>query len=112
MFNDQRIALYKQSLDEALRRHEEIVIFEEPASGKFVQFAVQSGDGEVIVDIPMEQLNETTYNWLQPHMEHMTDTQGNLISLQKTSKQNTPNTQPNTPNGYSQKYTNYQKHTT
>ncbi|MCW4012176.1 MAG: hypothetical protein NWF07_04195 [Candidatus Bathyarchaeota archaeon] len=86
MFSEQRIALYKQSLDEALRRYEQIVIFDDPASGKFVQFAVQAGDGEIIVDIPMEQLNDTTYQWLQPHMEHMTDTQGNLISLQKVIK--------------------------
>jgi len=58
MFSEERIALYKQSLDEALRRYEEIVIFEDPASGKFVQFAVQAGDGEVIVDIPPHGTND------------------------------------------------------
>jgi hypothetical protein len=86
MFSDQRIALYKQSLDEALRRHEEIVIFDDQANGKFVQFAVEASEGMVIMDIPMEQLNETTYNWLTPHMDHMSDTGGNLISLQRTFK--------------------------
>jgi len=62
MFSGQRIALYKHSLKEALRRREEVVIFEDPATGKFVQFAVEASEGVVIMDIPMEQLNETTYN--------------------------------------------------
>ena len=62
------------------------MIFDDTASGKFVQFAVEADEGDLIMDIPMEQLTETTYNWLLPHMEHMTDTEGNLISLQKTIK--------------------------
>ena len=87
MFSDQRIALYKQSLEKALSSWENVAIFEDPVSHMFVQFAIQAGDGDLWVDIPMEELNETTFAWLSPHMEKMYDTQGNLISLQKLIKE-------------------------
>ena len=40
-------------------------------------------DGKIFVDIPMAELNETTYEWLRPHMGTSTDSYGELISLQK-----------------------------
>ncbi len=86
MFTDQRVALYKRSLEDALRRNENVVIFDEPASGKFVQFAVQSGDGEIVVDIPVEELNDISFNWLKPHMEVTRDQKGEVVSLQKIIK--------------------------
>lgn len=88
MYTDQRIALYKQSLEEALRKNENFVIFDDPNSGKFVQFGVQSGDGELIVDIPMEEINETTFSWLRPHMETASDQKGEVVALQKIIKAN------------------------
>ncbi|TFH17989.1 hypothetical protein E4H04_04180 [Candidatus Bathyarchaeota archaeon] len=86
MFTDQRVALYKRSLEDALRRNENVVIFDEPAIGKFVQFAVQSGDGEIVVDIPVEELNDISFNWLKPHMEVTRDQKGEVVSLQKIIK--------------------------
>ncbi|MBD3172099.1 hypothetical protein GF326_06470 [Candidatus Bathyarchaeota archaeon] len=99
MNRDQRINLYKHSLEEAIRRDEKIVIFEDPSTGLFVQFAVEAQDNEIIVDIPINELNKTTYEWLRPQMEPMTDTEGELLSLQKTIK--SENTQ------YAAEYTEY-----
>jgi hypothetical protein len=86
MFTDYRIDLYRRTLDEALRKGEQVVIFEDPASGKFVQFAVESESRELIVDIPLEQMTETIYEWLRPHMEQAVDSKGNLMALQKIIK--------------------------
>jgi hypothetical protein len=86
MFTDYRIDLYRRTLDEALRKGEQVVIFEDPASGKFVQFAVESESRELIVDIPLEQMTETIYEWLSPHMEQAVDSKGNLMALQKIIK--------------------------
>ena len=86
MFTDYRIDLYRRRLDEALRKGEQVVIFEDPASGKFVQFAVESETREVILDIPIEQMNETIYEWLSPHMDQAVDSNGNLMALQKIIK--------------------------
>jgi len=83
MFTEQRIALYKQSLEEAIRKKEMFVIFDEPTSGKFVQFVVLVDDGNITVDIPMEELTETTFNWLKPHMGTATDDKGEIVALQK-----------------------------
>ncbi len=91
MFSEQRIEFYKQSLEKAIKAWENVAIFEDPVSNKFVQFAIQSGDGDLWVDIPMEELNETTLAWLSPHMEKIYDNHRNLISLQKLIK--TENTQ-------------------
>ena len=86
MFTDYRIDLYRRRLDEALRKGEQVVIFEDPATGRFVQFAVESESREVIVDIPLEQMTETIYEWLSPHMEQAVDSNGNLMALQKIIK--------------------------
>lgn len=86
MFTDYRIDLYRRRLEEALRKGEQVVIFEDPASGKFVQFAVESESREVILDIPLEQMTETIHEWLNPHMEQAVDSNGNLMALQKIIK--------------------------
>ena len=83
MFTEERIVLYKESLERAIRENETFVIFDEPGSGKFVQFVVQPLDGNITVDIPMEELTETTFNWLKPHMGTATDQMGEVVSLQK-----------------------------
>ena len=69
-----------------MRKGEQVVIFEDPANGKFVQFAVESESREVIVDISLEQMTETIYQWLSPHMEQTVDSKGNLMALQKIIK--------------------------
>lgn len=86
MDSSQRIALYKSSLEKAVQQSEEIVIFEDPASTKFVQFAVNAGEGLMWVDIPIQQLTQEQFNWLMPHMEKMHSTDGELLSLQKQVK--------------------------
>ena len=86
MFTDYRIDLYRRKLEEALRKFEEVVIFEDPASGRFIQFAVEPDSREVIVDIPVEQMTETIYEWLKPHMESAQDSNGNFMAFQKTIK--------------------------
>ena len=86
MFTDYRIDLYRRRLEEALRKLEQVVIFEDPASGRFVQFAIEPDSREVIVDIPIEQMTETIYEWLSPHMEPTQDSKGNLMALQKSIK--------------------------
>jgi len=86
MYTDYRIEHYRQKLEEAIRKNEKVVIFEDPESGRFVQFAIEAEAGEVIVDIPVEQMTETIYQWLSPHMEPAMDSRGNLISLQKNIK--------------------------
>ena len=86
MYTEYRIDLYRRRLEEALLKDEKVVIFEDPATGRFVQFAVEAEAGEVIVDIPVEQMNDTIYEWLRPYMEPVKDSEGNLVSLQKTIK--------------------------
>lgn len=86
MDSSQRIALYKNSLDEAIQKWEQVVILTDPASEKFVQFAVQAGEGLMWVDIPVQELSEEQYNWLLPHMEPMHASTGELLSLQKEIK--------------------------
>ena len=78
-----RIQLFKSSLEKAIEKWEQVVIFENPPSGKFVQFAVQSGEGLMWVDIPVQELSQEQYNWLLPHMMPMHSTDGELLSLQK-----------------------------
>ena len=79
----QRIQFFRAGLEKALRDSAEVVIFENPESGKFVQFAVQSGDEVLWVDIPFQQLNEEQHRWLQPYMEPANDANGQPMSLQK-----------------------------
>ena len=86
MFTEHRIDLYKRRLEEALRKDEKVVIFEDPATGRFVQFAVEAEEQIVILDIPVEQMNDQIYEWLRPHMQPAMDSRGNLIALQKTIK--------------------------
>ena len=86
MDSSQRIALYKASLEKAIEKWEQVVIFEDPSSKKFVQFAVQAGEGLMWVDIPVQELSQEQFNWLLPHMEKMHDSTGELLSLQKEVK--------------------------
>ena len=84
-----------------MRKGEQVVIFEDPANGKFVQFAVESESREVIVDISLEQMTETIYQWLSPHMEQTVDSKGKL------SNQIISSTLLSSQIGYSQRYTSY-----
>lgn len=86
MDSAQRIALYKNSLEKAIEKWEQVVVFQEPVSSKIVQFAVQAGEGLIWVDIPVQSLSSEQYNWLLPYMEPMHSTDGELLSLQKEVK--------------------------
>ena len=59
------------------------MIFEDPSSGKFVQFAVSAPEKTLVVDIPLMNLSKQEYDWLGQHMEIMTDSTGNPLSYQK-----------------------------
>lgn len=64
MDSTQRQAVYRGSLQKAIQTNEEIVIFEDPASGKFVQFAVSAPEKNLIVDVPLDNLTKQEYDWL------------------------------------------------
>ncbi len=83
MDSSQRVTLFRQSLQKAVDEREEIVIFDTPVSAKFVQFAVQAGEGLMWVDVPIQSLSQKQYNWLLPHMKQMHASTGELLSLQK-----------------------------
>jgi len=83
MDSSQRQALYRESLQRAIKTNEEIVIFEDPISGKFVQFAVSAPEKTLVVDIPLNNLTKQEYDWLGQHMEIMTDSKGAPLSFQK-----------------------------
>ena len=59
------------------------MIFEDPNSGKFVQFAVSAPEKTLVVDIPLINLTQQEYDWLRQHMEIMTDVKGSPLSFQK-----------------------------
>ena len=83
MDSTQRQAVFRGSLQKAIQTNEEIVIFEDPASGKFVQFAVSAPEKNLIVDVPLDNLTKQEYDWLGQHMEIMTDSKGEPLSFQK-----------------------------
>ena len=91
MDTTQRVQLFKSSLEKAIQKWEQVVVFDNPASGKFVQFAVQTGEELMWVDVPVQELNQEQYNWLLPHMKPIHSSDGELLSLQK--EVNTRNTQ-------------------
>ncbi len=80
----ERLSLYRVSLEDAVARNQDFVIFTDPVSGKFVQFMIMSMDGIIIVDVPVAELNETTLSLLKPYMETEIGSKGELIALQKT----------------------------
>ncbi len=71
------------SLQKAIQTNEEIVIFEDHASGKFIQFAVSAPEKTLVMDIPLNNLTQQEYDWLGQHMEIMTDSKGEPLSFQK-----------------------------
>ena len=84
MYTHERLSLYKESLEDAIIRNESFVIYEDLATGKFVQFAMMHDEKKFVVDIPMAELDETTFEWLRPHMGTAVDSYGELTALQKT----------------------------
>ena len=72
------------NIEKAVSDNEDFVIFEDPASGKFVQFAVFASEKTLIVDIPLTVLSNQEYEWLSQHMEIMTGSNNEPISFQKS----------------------------
>ncbi len=70
-------------MQKAINTSEEVVIFEDPASGKFVQFAVSAPEKTLVVDVPFTILSPQENQWLGQHMEVMTDMEGEPLSYQK-----------------------------
>lgn len=52
MDSTERQRLFTSSIEKAVRANEEIVIFDDPASGKFIQFAVFASEKTLVIDIP------------------------------------------------------------
>lgn len=83
MVSSQRIDLYTNTLQNAIKANEEVVIFEDPVSNKFVQFAVSVPEKTLVIDIPMTIVSQQEHEWLRPHMEIMADVNGVHVSFQK-----------------------------
>lgn len=66
-----------------MNTNEKIVIFEDPASGRYVQFAVSAPEKTLILDIPLISISQKEYESLQPHMDIINDIDGNPLSFQK-----------------------------
>lgn len=83
MDSTKRLTVFKKSLNKAIQNNEEIVIFEDPSTRKFVQFAVSTPEKTLVIDIPLMNLTPQEYDWLGQHMEIMTDSKGEPLSYQK-----------------------------
>jgi len=84
MDSTQRHRLFTSNIERAVSDNEEIVVFEDPDSGKFVQFAIFASEKTLIVDIPLNRLSSQEYGWLSQHMEVMTGSNDEPISFQKS----------------------------
>ena len=57
MDSTKRQRLFSSSIETAVSENEEIVLFEDQASGKFVQFAIFASERTLIVNIPLNGLS-------------------------------------------------------
>lgn len=80
----ERYRLFTSSIEKAVMDNEETVIFDDPASGKFIQFAVFASEKTQIIDIPLNVLSKQEYEWLSQHLEVITGSNNEPISFQKS----------------------------
>jgi len=84
MDSTDRQRLFTSSIEKAVRDNEDFVIFDDPVSGKFIQFAVFASEKTLIIDIPLNSLSKQEYEWLSQHLEVITGSNNEPISFQKT----------------------------
>jgi hypothetical protein len=78
-----RLAIISYNLEQALANDEEMVLFGDIQTGRFVQIAVSVTDQTLIIDIPLSNLSSLESQWLAHNMDAVTDSGGNPISYQK-----------------------------
>lgn len=70
-------------MTKAFTTNEEIVMFEDPVSGRWVQFAVNPIERNMVLDIPFVSISQQEYEWLRPHMAIIPDSDGTPFTFQK-----------------------------
>lgn len=78
-----RLALYSFNLEQALTNNEELVLFGDIQSGRFVQVAISPREQTLIIDIPLRNLSSLESQWLGQEMEVISDANENPVSYQK-----------------------------
>ena len=83
MESTRRLAIYSYNLEQALANNEEVVMFGDIQSGRFVQVALSAQEQMLIIDIPVQNLSSLEAQWLGQEMVIVTDSDGNPVSYQK-----------------------------